>query len=578
MFFCAFSLQANQQEKAQALYEKGEEARREARRSESPNYDLAIGYLEAAGELGSVDAMTELIMLYGSLAARNFGKTNSKRFMEKGAYWALKAARIGDVFAQGMIAFKYLEGAGVDQDYEKAEFWYRKAAKNGDERAQDLLETYTRGGLSFEEGVEIELDRSRGAISSVSEEVLFNEMKKMAEQGDAGACFIVGTYYEDGIEGVFERDFKVSLSWYQKAIEIGSSSKALLRKGMIHMNQEFEGRVYSIAIDCLLEAADQGEVEAYHWIGFMYFEGYGFPKNEKRAVGFFEKGALAGVVKSQGMLSLMLAAGIGVLQNEVDGYAWAIIAAEGGFLAARDTLEPFERPIKILAQERAIYFKEMVSRSTLDDSPQGQPSGSGFGSGLLFNGRYILTAHHVIEGANGIEALIDGDLYRATVFIIDKESDLAVLDLENELPGSIDLVIKDAEFGEEVFTIGYPNVQIQGSEAKYTAGVVSSLSGIGDDSRFLQITVPVQPGNSGGPLFSHDGALVGVVVSQLDAQKVMAASGSIPQNVNYATNSSIVRRLLLKNGIVSRGFTGARKDSIDINTLKSATALILIDR
>lgn len=90
--------------------------------------------------------------------------------------------------------------------------------------------------------------------------------------------------------------------------------------------------------------------------------------------------------------------------------------------------------------------------------------------------------------------------------------------------------------------------------------------------------MPVQPGNSGGPLFSRDGALVGVVISRLDAQRVMATSGSIPQNVNYATNSSIVRRLLLQNDTASKISTGKLKDSIDINTLKSATVLILVNR
>jgi S1-C subfamily serine protease len=89
------------------------------------------------------------------------------------------------------------------------------------------------------------------------------------------------------------------------------------------------------------------------------------------------------------------------------------------------------------------------------------------------------------------------------------------------------------------------------SEANVTTGTVSALAGIGNDTRFLQMTVPVQPGNSGGPLLDLEGRVVGVVVGKLDALKVASVTGDIPQNVNFAIKAEVVRRFLDASGVTS---------------------------
>ena len=82
-----------------------------------------------------------------------------------------------------------------------------------------------------------------------------------------------------------------------------------------------------------------------------------------------------------------------------------------------------------------------------------------------------------------------------------------------------------------------------------TTGTLSSLSGMGGDTRLVQITAPVQPGNSGGPVLDSAGNLMGVVVSKLDAIKAAKITGDIPQNVNFAINANVLRSFLDANSV-----------------------------
>ena len=79
-----------------------------------------------------------------------------------------------------------------------------------------------------------------------------------------------------------------------------------------------------------------------------------------------------------------------------------------------------------------------------------------------------------------------------------------------------------------VVAVGFPLLGLLASEANVTTGTVSALAGIGDNPRFLQVTVPVQPGSSGGPLLDLQGRVVGVVVGKLDALRVASVTGDIP--------------------------------------------------
>lgn len=100
--------------------------------------------------------------------------------------------------------------------------------------------------------------------------------------------------------------------------------------------------------------------------------------------------------------------------------------------------------------------------------------------------------------------------------------------------------------GESVASYGFPYAGLLSSSGNFTLGNVTSLSGMNDDSRFIQISTPVQPGNSGGPLLDMSGSVIGVVEGGLNAIAMMQAGGNVPQNVNFAfrrASSSIFYRL-----------------------------------
>jgi S1-C subfamily serine protease len=171
------------------------------------------------------------------------------------------------------------------------------------------------------------------------------------------------------------------------------------------------------------------------------------------------------------------------------------------------------------------------------------------GTGFLFSSRnYIITNWHVVKGAGSIEVKFpNGEAIKAKVLAKDSQNDIAVLKLSQSPSTQIsDLNFGDSSKvrpGDRVFTIGYPASSILGKNQKITDGIVSSVTGVEDDPTMFQITVPIQPGNSGGPLFNESGEVIGITTASLSLN-VIRSLGAIPQNVNYAIKSSFVNNLL----------------------------------
>jgi S1-C subfamily serine protease len=165
----------------------------------------------------------------------------------------------------------------------------------------------------------------------------------------------------------------------------------------------------------------------------------------------------------------------------------------------------------------------------------------------------------------------------ASVVAFDSQNDLALLSTPRRSGNVAKLREGPAvRAGERVVVVGFPLTGLLAEQANVTTGDVSSLAGIGNDSRYLQITAPVQPGNSGGPLFDASGNLIGVVTGKLDAVKMAGLTGDIPENVNFALNVSVVRGFLEAHGIpYERAASASERSAPDIGDWgKSVTSLV----
>jgi S1-C subfamily serine protease len=171
------------------------------------------------------------------------------------------------------------------------------------------------------------------------------------------------------------------------------------------------------------------------------------------------------------------------------------------------------------------------------------PSASGTGFFITEDG-YLVTNNHVVEEAAHIRLITKAVLIAATVVKVDVANDLALLKAEGRFTPLAVVSSGTVRLGKSVTTVGFPNIRLQGFAPKLARGDIAALSGVADDARLFQISVPLQPGNSGGALVNESGEVVGVVSAKLDERVALEASGSLPQNVNYAVKSSVLLSLL----------------------------------
>lgn len=200
------------------------------------------------------------------------------------------------------------------------------------------------------------------------------------------------------------------------------------------------------------------------------------------------------------------------------------------------------------------------------------------GTGFIVAPRQIMTNHHVAEGCTAMTArLANGQEIPATVIAVDPQRDLALLRAESD-PGPVLPFRRAAEVrrGEAVVTYGFPLAGLLSSGPTLTTGDVSALAGLGDNPRQIQISAPVQQGNSGGPLFDLRGQVVGVIVSKLNAQRIAQATGDIPQNVNFAVKHTEAVDFMREHGVHPQyDGDGSLRTAAEVGELAHASTLFL---
>jgi TPR repeat protein len=524
-----------------------------------------------------------------------FGSGVAKDF-EEAVKWYLKAAEQGESEAQYNLGVMYAIGQGVAKNEKRAVEWYLRAAEKNVAKAQYLL------GWRYQEGRGVEKNPSRA----------FKYYQLAAAQNENRALRTLAWMYENG-EGIpegIENAKEEALKYFHRAAQAGNAY-AQFDLGMKYKEGEGLQEDLVRARGLFLTAAQQGNRNAMDYLARMYLNGDGITANPQEAAKWFRGAAEKGDADSQFALGKMYAEGRGVPRDLVQAYIWWTLAEdnhlpEGKWIFKGDLLAKKEKE-KLAGQmsgrqigdalRLAREYAQKVYPDVLDTNPEGggrsdtagriMETGTGF---LITSNGYLLTNYHVVRSHHraqftGSQLRIRDNSGRelpATIVKVSEKSDLALLKVEgvhDPIPLNVD---KQAGLGQDVFTIGYPNPGLQGYTQKLTKGLISGLAGVKDDPTHYQISVGVEPGNSGGPLVGDRGNVVGVIVSRLSERAALETSGVLPQNVNYAIQGPIVGSFLKTlPAVISKlekplTENEPRKFDVTVKDVQGAVVLVLV--
>ncbi len=469
-------------------------------------------------------------------------------------------ARVGDAEGQALLGMMYRDGHGVPQDYKEAARWYRLASDQGDALGQELF------GEAYQSGLGVPKDSKQAT----------KWLRLAADQGLATAQSSLGKLLYQG-QGM-PRDFKESAKWFRLAAD---QNNAFGQRVLGTMYRDGLGvpKDYNEAASWLRRSADQGDALAQLFLGLLYFEGRGVPKDSKEAARLLRLASDQGDAGAQGLLGLMYRDGQGLPKDYVRAYMWLNLAAANGDIPAsvnsdarmRDELAVAMTPAQIAEAQRLSSQWQNDRVASSQDAAGGRAGKSGgqqTGHGtwgaatnapsaqnqpyvdtLLGSGFFVsedgsaLTNAHVVERCRDIRIASLVGAGTARIVARDSANDLALLATTLH-PAAVAVWRSGVQQGEEVAIYGFPLAGLLANSGGITTGIVAALAGPADDSRLFQITAPVQPGNSGGPVLDRSGNVVGIVVSKLDALGVARLTNDIPENVGFAIKASAISSFL----------------------------------
>jgi len=374
----------------------------------------------------------------------------------------------------------------------------------------------------------------------------------------------------------------------------------------------YESGHYEKAFSIWQVLAEQGHALAQVNLGAMYDAGQGVRQNLSKAFELFRKAAQNGNPHAQYNLANMYTEGRGIGRDINQAKTWYLKAAQQdlaiaqyalGMLYADTTSHTGQRTTN--DQEIAIewFYKSGLSYLQNNDLDGAQLAhqeianlvadhpianqlehkirnthlklksknhvavflGAAFGTGWPISSGYVITNNHVISSSDEI-LLLDstGQQIKARPILIDEPNDIAILEVGDihRLPPAIPLATSSLNVGARVFTIGFPRVDVMGVKPKLTDGVIIKVSGLADDNASCQTTVPIQSGNSGGPLLNMRGEAVGVIRSMIGMKQPDTGETLVFKNASCA----------LKIDKLSDILSSLPKTRAFIQTLPSQTA------
>ena len=173
-------------------------------------------------------------------------------------------------------------------------------------------------------------------------------------------------------------------------------------------------------------------------------------------------------------------------------------------------------------------------------------SGTGF---AISKKGHLITNYHVIKGCEKIKIHNKDLVIEAKVISFDPQNDLALIKGDFKPNQVLSISNDQTNLLQDIYVAGFPFGKKISTSIKITKGIVSSLTGVGNNYSNFQIDAAIQPGNSGGPILNEKGNVIGVAVAKLDLKYASKNFGVIPENTNFGIKSSVVKSILESENI-----------------------------
>ncbi len=553
------------------------------------DFNKAIEYFKKGAAKGHAPSLYNLGFLTSEIS-------RTKQHSLVSSYY-LKSAELGYLFAQKAMSTRYLLGIGVDRDKEKSFYWESQSAKQENpESIYDVAESYVSGNgveKNYEKAIEnytksakLGYAESYYRLAQMHEKGLGLDQDfdkalgyfiKSAEGGYDGAQNELADLYYKGKK--VKQDMNKSFYWAKKAANQGypdSQNKmgVLYEKGF-GVKQDLQK-----ALEWYNKAADQGNEKAYLNLGIFYFDNKLTKHDEEKAFNWFMKAAKLKNAEGQYWVGNFYDLGIHVAEDNKEALKWYKKAADNDDYLSQIGLGNLyyygnDDMDKNYQKAAKWYKKAALNKDKEDEEIKLELSVSG--SGFFVTPNHIITNNHVTKNCEEISVKNKNYESKVAIFDTDAKTDLSILTTGK--PSKHFLSFRDRKplsTGESSITLGYPFSSDLGSSIKVTTGNIAALTGFRNNIAQLQLTSPVQPGNSGGPLLDNNGNVIGVIVSRLERSSEI--TGDRPaQNVNFAIKSNMVKIFMDLNRVNYQESkdNGSKDVSQIVNESKGATVQVI---
>jgi TPR repeat protein len=473
--------------------------------------------------------------------------------------------------AQDADWFTAWQTALRQKDMAQAAALARDAATRGDARGKQAYAAMLAEGLGAPRDT-VEARRLMGEAAAAGTASARTELGKMLMRGTGGPVDLEGAYQQftaasdqGHTEAMFHLSTLLSATQFARAdpsaafaaahrSALAGFAPAFARVGSLVLRGTGVARDPERAVEWFRQGVARGDLQSMAYLGWAQATGTGTGRDGASGERQLNTAAGAGNLWAMATLAELYREGLALSRDYQRAYTWATIALARGHTgqslrAARDELEKLLTPEQVASAQRAAreWSPKAPQTARASNTPASAPVAAGNGTAFFVSADgHALTNHHVVRNCTRLSTTEFGN---ATVVFQDESADLAIVRTEKPPASWARFRSAAPRLGETVYAFGFPLYGRLATSGNFTAGVISSLAGAGNNAARIQITAQIQPGNSGGPVLDEQGRVVGVTVATLRIEA--AGTTVVPQNVNFAVNGTIAQEKLASSGVAA---------------------------